>query len=92
MDSNEVISGLSGVFTNEISNHHMIYTYTNDSFLNNNTARYIDIESITREKLDHLLTELQNTDLTTNFDQNQFSNTNKNYETFINILTYIKKG
>ena len=80
----------SGVFTNEISDHQMIYTYSNDSFLNNNTAKYIDIESNTREKLDHFLTELQNTDLTTKFNQNPFSNPNNNYDTFINILTDIK--
>ena len=69
----------------------MIYTYSNDSFLNNNTAKYIDIESNTREKLDHFLTELQNTDLTTKLNQNLFSNPNKNYDTFINILTDIKQ-
>ena len=68
----------------------MIYTYSNDSFLNNNTAKYIDIESNTRERLDHFLTELQNTDLTTKFNQNPFSNPNNNYDTFINILTDIK--
>ena len=69
----------------------MINTYSNDSFLNNNTAKYIDIESNTREKLDHFLTELQNTYLTTKLNQNSFSNMNKNYDTFINILTDIKQ-
>ena len=69
----------------------MIYTYSNDSFLNNNTAKYIDIESNTREKLNHFLTELQNTDLTTKLNQNPFSNPNKNDDTFINILTDIKQ-
>ena len=43
----------------------MIYTYSNDSFLNNNTAKYIDIKSNTSEKLDNFLIELQNIDLTT---------------------------
>ena len=70
----------------------MIYTYSNDSFLNNNTAKYIDIESNTRVKLDHfLIIELQNTDLTTILNQNPFSNPNKNDDTFINILTDIKQ-
>ena len=69
----------------------MIYTYANDSFLENNTAKYIDIESHTRETLDHFLTELQNTDLTTKLNHNPFSNPNKNYDTFINILTDIKQ-
>ena len=69
----------------------MIYTYCNDSFLNNNTAKYIDIESNTREKLDNFLPELQNTELTTKLNQNPFSKPNKNYDTFINILTDIKQ-
>ena len=77
--------------TNEISDHQVIYTYSNDSFLNNNTAKYIDIESNTKEKLYHFLTKLQNTDLTTKLNQNTFSNPNKNYDTFINILTDIKQ-
>ena len=54
-------------------------------------TKYIDIESNTREKLYHFLTELQNTDLTTNLNQNPFSNPNKYYDTFINILTDIKQ-
>ena len=29
----------------------LIYTYSNDTFLNNNTAKYIDIESNTSEKV-----------------------------------------
>ena len=69
----------------------MISTYSNESFLNNNTAKYIDIESNTREKLDHFLTELQHTDLTTQLNQNPFSNLNRNYDTFINILKDIKQ-
>ena len=81
----------SGVFTNAMSDHQMMYTYSNDSFLNNNTAKYIDIESNTREKLYHFLTEIQNTDLTTKLNENQFSNLNKNYDTFLNKLTYIKQ-
>ena len=48
----------------------MIYTYSNDSFLNNNTTKYIDIESNTRQTLDHFLTELQNADLTTKLNLN----------------------
>ena len=63
--TNHIDNSTSGVFTNEISDHQMIYTYSDDSFLNNNIAKYIDIESNTREKLDHFLTELQNTDLIT---------------------------
>ena len=55
----------------------MIYTYSNDSFLNNNTAKYIDIESNTREKLNNFLTELQNTDLT---------NLKTNFNTYKNII------
>ena len=70
----------------------MIYTYSNDSFLGNNTAKYINIESNPREKLDNFLTELQNTDLTTNLNKNPFSNPNKNYDTFINMLTHIKQS
>ena len=45
--------------------------------------QYIDIESNTKEKLDHFLTELQNTDWTTKLNQN--------YDTFINILPDIKQ-
>ena len=56
-----------------------------------NSAKYIDIESNTREKLDNFLAELQNIDLTTKLNQNSFSNPNKNYDTFINILTDIKQ-
>ena len=37
----------------------MIYTYYNDYFLNNHTAKYIDIESNISEKFDHFLIELQ---------------------------------
>ena len=69
----------------------MIYTYSNESFLNNNPAKYIDIESNTNEKLDNFLIELQNIDLTNKLDQHQFSNPSKNYDTFINILTNIKQ-
>ena len=61
----------------------MIYTYSNESFLNNNTAKYIDIESNTNEKLDNFLIELQNIDLTTKLNLNPFSNPSKNYDTFI---------
>ena len=68
-----------------------MYTYSNNSLLNNNTAKYIDIASNTREKLYHFLTELQNTDLTTKINQNPFSNPNKNYDSFINILKDIKQ-
>ena len=67
------------------------YTYSNESFLNNNPAKYIDIESNTNEKLDNFLIELQNIDLTNKLDQNPFSNPSKNYDTFINILTNIKQ-
>ena len=69
----------------------MIYTYSNESFLNNNPAKYIDIESNTNEKLDNFLIELQHIDLTTKLNQNPFSKPNKNYDTFINILTNIKQ-
>ena len=69
----------------------MIYTYSNESFLNNNTVKYIDIESNTNEKLDNFLIELHNIDLTIKLNQNPFSNPSKNYDTFINILTNIKQ-
>ena len=72
---------------NEISDNQMIYTYSNKFFLNNNTAKYIDIESNTNEKLDNFLIELQNIDLTTKLNQNPFSNPYNNYDTCINILT-----
>ena len=48
---NHIDNSTSGVFTNEISDHQMIYTYSNDSFLNNNTAKYIVIESNTGENM-----------------------------------------
>ena len=82
----------SGVFTNEISDHQMIYTYSNDSFLNNNTAKYIDIESNTREKLDHFLSN-RTTKHRFNHKIKPKSILNKNYETFIiiNILIDIKQ-
>ena len=69
----------------------MIYTYSNESFLNNNPAKYIDIESNTNERLDNFLIALQNIDLTTKLSQNPFSNPSKNYDTYINILTNIKQ-
>ena len=69
----------------------MIYTYSNESFLKNNTAKYIDIKSNTNEKLYNFLIELQNIYLTTKLNQNPFSNPSKNYDTFINILTNIKQ-
>ena len=47
--TNHIDISTSGVFTNEISDHQMIYTYWNESFLNNNPAKYIDIESNTNE-------------------------------------------
>ena len=65
----------------------MIYTYSNEYFLNNNPAKYIDIESITNEKLDNFLIVLQNIDLITKLNKNPISNPSKNYYTFINILT-----
>ena len=89
--TNHIDNSTSGVFTNEISDHQMMYTYSNESFLNNNPAKYIDIESNTNEKLDNFLIEPQNIDLTTTLNQNQFSNPRKNYDTFINILTNIKQ-
>ena len=54
--------------------------------------KYIDIESNTREKLDHFLTELPNTDFITKLNQNPYSKPNKNYDSFINILTDIKQS
>ena len=42
--TNNINDSTSGVFTIESSYHQMIYTYSNDSFLNNNTVKYIDIE------------------------------------------------
>ena len=86
--TNHVDNSTSGVITNGISDHQMIYTYSNDSFLNNNTSKYIDIESHTIQRLDHFLIELPNIDLTTELNQHPFSNTNKNYHTFINMLCY----
>ena len=80
--TNHIDNSTSGVFTNEISDHQMIYTFSNE---------YIDIESNTNEKLDNFLIELQNIDLTTKLNQNPFSNPSKNYDTFINILTNIKQ-
>ena len=68
----------------------MIYTYSNESFLNNNPAKYIYIESNTNKKLDNFLIELQNIDLTTKLNKNPFSNPSKNYDTLVNILTKIK--
>ena len=50
----------------------MIYTYSNESFLDNNPAKYIDIESNTNEKLGNLLIELQNIDLTTKLNNIYF--------------------
>ena len=85
------IDNSTSVFANEISDHQMIYTYSNESFLNNNPAKYIDIESNTNEKLDNFLIELQNIDLTTKLNQNPFSNPSKNYDTFKNMLTNIKQ-
>ena len=89
--TNHIDNNTSGVFTNEISDHQMFCTYSNESFLSNNPAKYIDIESHTNKKLDNFLIELQNIDLTTNLNQNPFSNPSKNYDTFINILTNIKQ-
>ena len=66
----------------------VIYTYSTESFLNNNTAKYIDIESNTNEKLDNFLIGLQNIHLTTNLNQNPFSNPSKNYDKEY----YIKQG
>ena len=50
----------------------MIYTYSNESFLNNNPATYTDIESNTTDNLYNFLIELQNIDLTTKLNQNPF--------------------
>ena len=69
----------------------MIYTYSNECFLNNNPAKHIDIESNTNEKLNNSLIELQNIDLTTKLNQNPLSNPSKNYDTFINILANIQQ-
>ena len=72
----------------------MIYTNSNEYFLNNNPAKYIDIESNPNKMLGNLLIEPQNIDLTTistKLNQNPFPNPSKNYETFINILTNIKQ-
>ena len=49
--------------------------------INNNPAKYIDIESNTNEKLDNFLIELQNIDLNTKLNLNPFSNLSKNYDT-----------
>ena len=62
--TNHIDNSTSGVFINDISDDQMSFTYSNDSFLNNNTAKCIDIESNTIKKLDHFLIELQNIDLT----------------------------
>ena len=37
--TNHIDNSTSGIFTNEISDHQMIYTYSNESFLNTNPAQ-----------------------------------------------------
>ena len=60
------MNSTSGVFSKEMSDHQMSYTYSN------NTTKYIDIESNTTEKLDSFLIDLQNIDFTIKLNQNPF--------------------
>ena len=88
---NEIDKNTSGIFTNEISDHQMIFSYSNDPILDKKSNNYIEIESNSPEKLNHFLEELKSLDLTEKLNQNPFANPNKNYDIFIDLLTDTKK-
>ena len=89
--TNELNENDSGVFTNEISDHQMIYTMCKSPTKKVKEKTMIDIETSNPASLEHFLTALRNENIVNQINQNPFANPNTNYNIFIKLLTDIKE-
>ena len=81
----------SGVLTNSISDHQMIYSFLNDSIKDHNTKKIIEIETSNEITLNLFLEELKLFNLAGKINRNPFANPNKNYEIFLQNLSDVKQ-
>ena len=91
--SNDYNTNVSGVFTNIISDHQMIYTYSKETYqdIRQNT-RFIEIESNNPVNLEQFLNELKNLNIQQKFNMNPFANPNTNYRILTDLLTETKNA
>ena len=88
--SNDFNNNVSGVFTNIISDHQMIYTYSKDTYDIRKNTKFIEIESHNSVNLELFLDELKNMNIKENLNMNPFANPNTNYRIFTDFITETK--
>ena len=83
----------SGAFTNSISDHQMIYYFSNDvtCSTDKNKNKFVVIESSNTVNLSLFLDALKEINIPEKLNQNPFANPDKNYELFTDILSDAKQ-
>jgi len=88
--TNEIDNNISGVLTNTISDHQMIFTYSRDSFTHIKENQFIEIESNNPAKMQLFFDELNKIEF--RLDQNPYANPNRNYNIFIDHIKNLKQN
>ena len=81
----------SGVITNNISDHQMIYTYSTEKKYSPHQSKFIEVENNSRDAVELFLSKLRDSDIVGKMDLNKNANPNKNFEIFIYNFTKLKQ-
>ena len=89
--TNQLVDHESGILTNSISDHQMIFSYSKDKKIYKRQSKYIEVEVNNENALNALLIELQNLNLFEQISSNTSADPNTNFENFMNVLSQAKQ-
>ena len=85
--TNQLVDHESGILTNSLSDHQMIFSYSKDKKKYKRQSKYIEVEVSNENALNALLVELQNLNLFEQISSNTSADPNTNFENFMNVLS-----
>ena len=89
--TNQLVDHESGILSNSISDHQMIFSYSKDKKIYKRQSKYIEVEVNNENALNALLIELQNLNLFEQISSNTSADPNTNFENFMNVLSQAKQ-
>ena len=89
--TNQLVDHESGILTNSISDHQMIFSYSKDKKNYKKQSKYIEVEVNNENALNALLRELQNINLLQQINPNRSVDPITNFENFMNVLSQAKQ-
>ena len=89
--TNQLVDHESGILTNSISDHQMIFLYSKDKKIYKRQSKYVEVEVNNENALNVLLIELQNLNQFDQISSNTSADPNANFENFMNVLSQAKQ-